>query len=695
MDGSGDEHANRSTSGDDCDGAACNIEGCTLNLDADTTHDGCQSGAVKPAPTCEESESEPPGDGVEVNDVGCPGREGWAHSLPGPTPGALTTASINITPDPEPSTSMGVARGEAPVKSIACGVKGIQIIKKDTPQRFKSPAGPSGACARVKNPDDFNFKQQPCRRAHNQLDANGNPLPGQQVAQEGGAAGRQRKGERSKNNNPVIPKPSVLPLAAAHKQGDYLFELKEKRRMLYEALLDYESSPERLRNLLGSGISTNMEFSEEEVGRGHQMLVGYSAVHFACTEGSAEMLDDLVRHGADVNKIGRNGESALYYACVGCKLSLVRALLRHNGDINITHKDMGGETPLLATVASYLPGQEPANDYLEIARLLILAGADVNQADYMDITPLYVAVTKADTRMTQLLIDSGAILLVSGNYEYATKLLMRAIDHESEANVRLLISYGCDVNGVSQSHGLAHTPLDLAVVKNNLGIVLDLLIAGASENLNEPLHSAARNKHLVTLLLLIAKGGDVNARNNVDKATLLLTLTRARSVVGVDMLMRLGANPNLENTLGTTPVWAAVRANYPELVKKFIRCNCDLDITSIQHFLYRPIAAVQLALELGYFDMVRWLMQAGCSIRNTWLREHNMPLGLRSNAAMILWLEKCTTSPRSLRFLCRKVLRQSLGFNLFKFLNTMLYPDSLKAYIRLVNLDSETDTIDD
>ena len=515
------------------------------------------------------------------------------------------------------------------------------------------------------------------------------------------------------NGNPVeqgatanVPLPDAAPvpmknhpafkllksLGAIPKSSEYMTELKRKRSVLYQAILDYPTKPERLRTVLESGVSPNIEFMAEDVGVAHSLFIGYSPIHIACTEGNVAMLEDVIRYGADVDKIGRNGESALYYACVGCKISLVRGLLRHNADINITHENLGGETLLLATVACYDPKNDCATEYLEIARLLILAGADVNQSDYMDVSPLYIAVTKADTRMTRLLINSGAMLLASDNYEYATKLLMRAIDNDSEENVRLLISYGCDVNGVSQSHGLRHTPLDLAVVKNNLGIILDLLTAGAGEELNEPLHSAARNKHLVTLLLLIAKGGDVNARNNVDKATLMLTLTRARSEVGVDMLMRLGADPNYENTLGTTPLWAAVRANYPELVKKFILCNCNLNTTSIQHFLYRPITALQLTFELKFFDMSRWLLFAGCCIKSCWFIPEQLSTGLQDEPEMVAWLERWLHTPGSLRFLCRGVIRESVGLKLHKLLDGILYPDSLKGYIRLKDLEQEIDT---
>lgn len=515
------------------------------------------------------------------------------------------------------------------------------------------------------------------------LDDNGNPVSAGSLSQSEDVSDAPRQHTAEYYNS----------LGAKPKRSDYLSDLKRKRRWLYESLVDYPASPEKLHQLLRSGVSANMEFTEECLDTNHKIFEGYSPIHFACTEGSAQLLGDLIQYKADVNKIGKNGESALYYACVGCKISHARMLLRHNADINVTHADIGGETPLLATVASYSADHSKAEEYLEIARILILAGAGVNQSDYMDVSPLYVAVTKKDTRMTQLLINSGATLLVSGNNEYATKLLMRAIDHESEANVRLLISYGCDVNGVSQSHGLRHTPLDLAVVKNNLGIILDLLNAGAGEDLNEPLHSAARNKHLVTLLLLIAQGGDVNARNNVDKATLMLTLTRARSVVGVDMLMRLAANPNYENTLGSTPVWAAVRANYPELVKRFIYCNCCLDTPSIQHFLYRPITALQLALELKFFDMARWLLYAGCLMRPRWIQENQMPIGLRDEPQMLTWLEKWTYTPRSLRFLCRTVVRRKTGLKLSLMLKSILYPDSLKDYIRLADLEREMERL--
>jgi uncharacterized protein len=93
-------------------------------------------------------------------------------------------------------------------------------------------------------------------------------------------------------------------------------------------------------------------------------------------------------------------------------LELVKQLLAHGADPRIVSKD--GETMVeaaagLGFIQGYSKGRTPA-ERLEVVKLFVERGADVNAADDYGITPLMVAGNMGDTKIIQYLVDKGADL---------------------------------------------------------------------------------------------------------------------------------------------------------------------------------------------------------------------------------------------------------------------------------------------
>ena len=93
-------------------------------------------------------------------------------------------------------------------------------------------------------------------------------------------------------------------------------------------------------------------------------------------------------------------------------LELTKLLLAHGADPGIVSKD--GETMVeaaagLGFIQGYSKGRTPA-ERLEVVKLFVERGADVNAADDYGITPLMVAGNMGDTKIIQYLVDKGADL---------------------------------------------------------------------------------------------------------------------------------------------------------------------------------------------------------------------------------------------------------------------------------------------
>ena len=112
--------------------------------------------------------------------------------------------------------------------------------------------------------------------------------------------------------------------------------------------------------------------------------------------------------------------TALMRAAFSADLELCKLLLAHRADPSIKSSD--GETMVeaaagLGFIQGYSKGKTPA-ERLEVVKLFVGLGADVNDADDYGITPLMVAANMGDTKIIQYLVDVGADL---GAYDLGKK----------------------------------------------------------------------------------------------------------------------------------------------------------------------------------------------------------------------------------------------------------------------------------
>ncbi len=127
-----------------------------------------------------------------------------------------------------------------------------------------------------------------------------------------------------------------------------------------------------------------------------------SAFLFAGAEGRLEILKLTLAAGADLGSTNRYGGNALIPACHHGHVETVKTLLQTG--IAIDHVNKLGWTALLETVI--LGDGGPI--YVEIARLLIGAGADVNLADGDGVAPLEHARRRHYGEIARMLEAAGA-----------------------------------------------------------------------------------------------------------------------------------------------------------------------------------------------------------------------------------------------------------------------------------------------
>lgn len=165
--------------------------------------------------------------------------------------------------------------------------------------------------------------------------------------------------------------------------------LTDRDRALIDATA--RNDVEAARRLIAAGADVNAQDDTLD-----------SAFLLAGAEGRVEILKLTLAAGADLKSTNRYGGTALIPACHHGHVDTVLELLRTAIDVN--HVNRLGWTALLE-VAILGDGSER---YIEIARMLIARGADVNLADRQGMTPLAHARQRRHEALAALLAEAGA-----------------------------------------------------------------------------------------------------------------------------------------------------------------------------------------------------------------------------------------------------------------------------------------------
>ncbi|XP_023314792.1 ankyrin-1-like isoform X2 [Trichogramma pretiosum] len=275
-------------------------------------------------------------------------------------------------------------------------------------------------------------------------------------------------------------------------------------------------------------------------------------------------INDDVERTLDINARDKFGNTPLQVALANDHWKLAESLLSRGGDLNLNFCDEMGRTPLHNICMR--------NDRLA-KWLLGLSGdlrqpvqVNINAQDKTGNTPLHYALENNLSDTAEWLLSKGADVNLA-NEEGSTPL------HNvcKGERVSFLKSFLKNAEEVNQSvrldarDKLGNTPLHLAIKCNTDKKVSELLLqTGADPNsANEkgltPLHIICKWKgaNLLTMFFNINKKLDrtvqVDAQDN-EGNTPLHSVTLSGNEKKIEFLLRKGANPNLANEDGTTPL---------------------------------------------------------------------------------------------------------------------------------------------
>jgi ankyrin repeat protein len=207
------------------------------------------------------------------------------------------------------------------------------------------------------------------------------------------------------------------------------------------------------------GISTN------EIPRGYE----FSPLVLASKYGHDNIVETLIEHGADVNKVitfrDKGGKpspkvsSPLSIAVESNRYTTTEILVRHGADINQTVDDIGTTLLMLAAILGHS----------EVADVLIQNGAGINDRRADGATPLYLAAECGNESICEFLLKNNAQPICTAS-EIGHNPLGIAAKGGHNNIVHLLIRAGVNVDLATGVGGL--TPIMIAIEHGHVDTTL-------------------------------------------------------------------------------------------------------------------------------------------------------------------------------------------------------------------------------
>jgi len=281
---------------------------------------------------------------------------------------------------------------------------------------------------------------------------------------------------------------------------------------------------------------------------------------------SFEIVDLLIQHGADVNTTLSPWErTPLMNAADRGNLEIVRLLVQHGADVNTVNKEQ--LSALLIAVA---------NRHVDIARHLVEHGADVNVKNADDRPALSLAIENESLEIAQLLIRHSTVVSRRNKERLSALTFWR--DENTREIVRLLIR-----NNLIESKKLSSREkerikelMDMGVHVKTVGHENSVVLMYAVGEL-----FSHKDALLNKFNQLIEEGADVNARSEKGQTVLMLAAKAVYSVGNleavVEYLIEKGVDVNARTDAGATALMNAASMGNAEAVKPLVEAGADVN----------------------------------------------------------------------------------------------------------------------
>ncbi|XP_033643957.1 ankyrin repeat domain-containing protein 17-like isoform X1 [Asterias rubens] len=355
---------------------------------------------------------------------------------------------------------------------------------------------------------------------------------------------------------------------------------------------------------LTSSVSSALDEAEAALYRMRSENAGNLANQGADGQAYADAEDDPAALKS-INETTEEGESLLSLACSGGYFELAQVLLKMNANVE-DRGSKGDCTPLMEAASA---------GHVDIVKLLIDYGADVNAQSSAGNTPLMYACSGGHEEAVKVLLDTAAN--IEDHNENGHTPLMEAASSGHVGIAKVLLERGAGIN--THSNEFKESALTLACYKGHLQMVQFLLEAGAdhehkTDEMHTALMEASMDGHVEVARLLLDHGAQVNMPADSFESPLTLAACGGHTKLA-DLLIERGANIEEVNDEGYTPLMEAAREGHEEMVALLLAKGANINAQTEE----TQETALTLACCGGFLDVAKFLIdveadiELGCS----------------------------------------------------------------------------------
>ena len=255
----------------------------------------------------------------------------------------------------------------------------------------------------------------------------------------------------------------------------------------------------------------------------------------AIQDGKRAAALEMIRAGADVNEAQPDGTRPIHWAVYRFDYDVMDALIAKKAKVDVTNEF--GSTPL---------AEATKQGNARMVKTLLAAGSGTEGANADGQTALMIAIKNGDLPVFNLLIDAGAKVNAVEKVQDQTPLMWAAAAARNAPEmVKVLIAKGANVNARAKFNDWPGqiTSEPRAQYHTYGGLT--------------PLLYAARGGCYACVEALVSAGADVNLPNNEGMTPMMIALDNSQNGVAKFFLDH-GANPKVWDIYGRTALYVAI-----------------------------------------------------------------------------------------------------------------------------------------
>lgn len=236
------------------------------------------------------------------------------------------------------------------------------------------------------------------------------------------------------------------------------------------------------------------------------VFAGHTALQAGSQNGNLDVIQVLLNHNADVEIQDKDGDRAVHHAAFGDEAGAISLLAKASADLNARNRRR--QTALHIAINK---------GHFNVVKTLLDLGCHTSLQDAEGDTPLHDAISKEQDEMVALLLKFDANIKLQNNSGF------NALHHASlkgnPGAMRILLEKTIEIKQpwiVEEKKDDGYTALHLAALNNHIEIVTLLIQMGKANldkqnvNLQTALHLAVERQHVHIVKLLVNEGANLN-----------------------------------------------------------------------------------------------------------------------------------------------------------------------------------------